>query len=64
MLGVKRRRVAPPPAPWDTGIAKALASRALFNLKSVRLDVHEPVGTCILHRADVCVSSADLSQTQ
>jgi protein-L-isoaspartate(D-aspartate) O-methyltransferase len=40
-------------------IAKALGSRTLFKLKSVRLDAHEPSGTCILHRSDVCVSSAE-----
>jgi protein-L-isoaspartate(D-aspartate) O-methyltransferase len=42
-------------------IAKALASRALFKIKSARLDAHEPADTCILHGRDVCVSSADLS---
>ena len=40
-------------------IAKALASRTLFKLKSVRLDAHKPADTCILHGSDVCVSSAD-----
>jgi len=37
-------------------IAKALAGRTLFKLKSVRLDAHEPVDTCILHGQGVCVS--------
>ena len=40
-------------------IAKAFASRTLFKLKSVRLDPHEPVDTCIVHGADVCISSAE-----
>ncbi|MFZ0963284.1 MAG: methyltransferase domain-containing protein [Terriglobia bacterium] len=40
-------------------IAKAFAGRALFKLKSVRLDAHEPTGTCILHGSDVCVSGAE-----
>jgi protein-L-isoaspartate(D-aspartate) O-methyltransferase len=40
-------------------IAKALASRTLLKLKSVRLDAHEPADTCILHGSDVCVSSAE-----
>ena len=31
----------------------------LFKLKSVRLDAHEPTGTCILHGSDVCVSGAE-----
>jgi protein-L-isoaspartate(D-aspartate) O-methyltransferase len=40
-------------------IAKAFASRTLLKLKSVRLDAHEPADTCILHGADVCVSTAE-----
>ena len=44
-------------------IAKALASRALFKLKSVRLDAHEPADTCILHGSGVCVSSAEPTAT-
>jgi protein-L-isoaspartate(D-aspartate) O-methyltransferase len=42
-------------------IAKALATRTLFKMKSVRLDTHEPTDTCILHGSDVCVSSAEIS---
>ena len=38
-------------------LMKALSSRTLFKLKSVRLDAHEPTDTCILHGSDVCVSS-------
>ena len=44
-------------------IAKALGSRTLFKLKSVRLDAHEPADTCILHGTGVCVSSAGLAET-
>jgi protein-L-isoaspartate O-methyltransferase len=44
-------------------IAKALASRTLFKLKSVRLDAHEPADTCILHGSGVCMSSAELNPT-
>lgn len=44
-------------------IAKAFASRALFKMKSVRLDAHEPTDTCILHGSDVCVSSAEPAGT-
>jgi protein-L-isoaspartate(D-aspartate) O-methyltransferase len=40
-------------------LMKALTSRTLFKLKSVRVDSHEPADTCILHGADVCVSSVD-----
>jgi protein-L-isoaspartate(D-aspartate) O-methyltransferase len=38
---------------------KALTTGALLKLKSVRRDAHEPADTCILHRSDVCVSSAE-----
>ena len=44
-------------------LARALASRTLFKLKSVRLDAHEPADTCIVHGSDVCVSSADPTAT-
>ena len=47
----------------DPLIAKAFASRALFKLKSVRLDGHEPADTCILHGSSVCVSSAEPAST-
>ena len=40
-------------------IRQALASRTLLNLKSVRLDPHEPSDTCVIHREDVCLSTAD-----
>jgi hypothetical protein len=30
-------------------------------LKSVRLDAHELGDTCIVHRADVCMSSAEVA---
>jgi protein-L-isoaspartate(D-aspartate) O-methyltransferase len=42
-------------------IAKAFASRALFKVRSVRRDAHEPAETCLLHRGDVCISSAELT---
>ncbi len=41
-------------------IAKAFASKALFKVKSIRRDAHEPAETCVLHRSDVCVSSDGL----
>lgn len=44
-------------------LAKALTSRTLFKLKSVRLDAHEQADTCIVHGSDVCVSSAELTVT-
>ena len=40
-------------------IEKALETGALRKLKSVRLDSHEETDTCLLHRDDVCLSSAE-----
>jgi len=45
----------------DAAITKALTSRSFFKLKSVRLDAHELGYTCIVHRADVCMSSAEVA---
>lgn len=45
----------------DAVITKALTSRSFFKLKSVRLDPHELTDTCIVHRADVCISSAEIT---
>ncbi|MGA2981150.1 MAG: hypothetical protein ABSD76_16290 [Terriglobales bacterium] len=38
----------------------AMASGALMKMKSVRRDPHEQSNTCVLHGADVCLSSADI----
>jgi protein-L-isoaspartate(D-aspartate) O-methyltransferase len=38
-------------------IGKALATKTLLKLKSVRRDPHEQTDTCILHREDVCLSN-------
>jgi protein-L-isoaspartate(D-aspartate) O-methyltransferase len=40
-------------------LAKALASRSLLKLKSVRLDAHAPAETCVVHGSAVCLSSAE-----
>jgi protein-L-isoaspartate(D-aspartate) O-methyltransferase len=40
-------------------IRKALASKTLLKLKSLRLDPHEPFDACVIHREDVCLSTAD-----
>jgi protein-L-isoaspartate(D-aspartate) O-methyltransferase len=45
-------------------LMKALGSGLLFKLKSVRTDPHEPSETCILHRSEVCVSSAETAAAQ
>jgi len=41
-------------------MAKALTTGALLKIKSVRRDSHEAADTCILHSADVCLSTIDL----
>jgi len=38
---------------------KALTTGALLKLNSVRRDSHQAADTCILHRSDVCISSAE-----
>ena len=37
-------------------LGKALASKALLKLKSVRLDPHGPEDTCLVHGMDMCLS--------
>jgi protein-L-isoaspartate(D-aspartate) O-methyltransferase len=37
---------------------KALETGGLLKLKSVRRDAHEPADTCVLHAAEVCLSTA------
>jgi hypothetical protein len=44
----------------STALAKALATKALLKLKSVRTDPHQQEETCLAHRADMCLSTADL----
>jgi protein-L-isoaspartate(D-aspartate) O-methyltransferase len=44
----------------NAALAKALATKALLKLKSVRTDPHPQEETCLAHRADVCLSTADL----
>jgi protein-L-isoaspartate(D-aspartate) O-methyltransferase len=41
-------------------VGGALAKRELFKVKSVRLDPHERDDACIVHGADVCLSSAKI----
>jgi protein-L-isoaspartate(D-aspartate) O-methyltransferase len=44
----------------SAALAKALATKALFKLKSVRTDPHQQEETCLAHRPDICLSTADL----
>jgi protein-L-isoaspartate(D-aspartate) O-methyltransferase len=47
----------------EAPLAKALSSRALLKLKSVRVDAHEPADTCLVHASDMCLSSAEPAAT-
>jgi protein-L-isoaspartate(D-aspartate) O-methyltransferase len=40
-------------------LMKALTTKALFKLKSVRTDSHPQAETCLAHREDICLSTAD-----
>lgn len=41
-------------------LQKALASKMLMKVKSVRLDEHETVDSCVVHGRDVCLSTEEL----
>jgi len=43
----------------SAAIAKALASKALSRVRSVRTDSHQQAETCLAHRSDICLSTAD-----
>jgi protein-L-isoaspartate(D-aspartate) O-methyltransferase len=45
-------------------LKKAFSTGALTKLKSVRRDRHQPVESCLLHAAEVCISSADAAPPQ
>lgn len=40
----------------EPAVAKALRSRKLLPLRSVRVDRHAPTGTCLVHGSTVCLS--------
>ena len=40
-------------------LKKALTTGALLKMKSLRLDTHDATDTCLVHKADVCLSSAE-----
>ena len=40
-------------------LTRAMTTGALFKLKSVRRDAHEPAETCIVHSESVCISTAE-----
>jgi protein-L-isoaspartate(D-aspartate) O-methyltransferase len=41
-------------------LGMAMGSGKLFKLRSLRRDLHEPADTCIVHGADVCLSSQEV----
>lgn len=41
----------------DAGLKNALASKMLLKLGSVRIDEHEKTDSCVVHRADICLSA-------
>lgn len=43
----------------SAALGRALATRALLKLKSVRTDSHDRDETCLAHRDDICLSTAD-----
>jgi protein-L-isoaspartate(D-aspartate) O-methyltransferase len=45
-------------------LGKALSTGALFKLKSVRRDAHEPTDNCIVHGPTVCLSNFDPAQRE
>jgi protein-L-isoaspartate(D-aspartate) O-methyltransferase len=47
----------------NAALAKALATKALFKVKSVRTDQHQQEETCVAHGRDFCLSTADLPST-
>ena len=40
-------------------LGKAMSSGALFKLKSIRPDPHDPSDTCLVHSAGICLSAAE-----
>jgi len=45
-------------------LKQALAGGALLKLKSVRLDAHERVESCLMHASHICLSSAEAAAPQ
>ncbi|MGH9608258.1 MAG: protein-L-isoaspartate O-methyltransferase family protein [Bryobacteraceae bacterium] len=42
----------------NAALVRALTTKALFKLKSVRTDAHEQQETCLAHRPNICLSTA------
>jgi protein-L-isoaspartate(D-aspartate) O-methyltransferase len=48
----------------EAPLKKAFTTGALMRMRSVRRDRHEPADVCLLHSAEVCISSADPAAAQ
>ncbi len=48
----------------NAALAKALTTKAFSKLKSVRTDPHQQDETCLAHRTDICLSTADLPSAE
>ena len=48
-------------AQLEQGLGKAMAAGKLFELRSLRLDAHEPTDTCLVHRPYLCYSSEEIA---
>jgi protein-L-isoaspartate(D-aspartate) O-methyltransferase len=47
-------------AQFEQALGKAMGTGKLFKLRSLRRDAHEPADTCLVHAADLCLSSEEL----
>jgi hypothetical protein len=45
-------------------LRKALVTQALLKVKSLRREPHEEEETCLVHRADTCLSSAEATSSE
>lgn len=47
-------------AQLEQALGKGMGTGRLFKLRSLRRDVHEPTDTCLVHGADLCLSSEQI----
>jgi hypothetical protein len=43
----------------EQALREAMRLGKLFKMRSLRRDVHDPADTCIVHSAEMCLSSAE-----
>jgi hypothetical protein len=44
-------------------LQKGLVTKSLLKVKSVRVDEHEKIDSCVVHASDVCLSTEELPVT-